>query len=45
MQTLLICILLATLVLGLIVWFAIEHARSRLNDKNELDQRLRNISR
>jgi len=45
MQTLLIGILLALLVLGLLSWFVIERVRYILNDKDELDKRLRDISR
>lgn len=37
--------LLAILVLSWAVWFVIELVRYILNDEDEIDQRLRNISR
>lgn len=39
------CILLAILVLSWAVWFVIELVRYIINDGDEIDKRLRNVSR
>ena len=45
MQILLMGLLLAILILSLAAWVVIRHAQYIINDRDEMDKRLRNISR